>query len=258
MCKLIKNLFKRKEKKMGEMNPDYWNNKWPKAPIIYGGRALRGKDDRVGIDVKNFIKHNDEILQRIVSRYRLKNNDPDKTAHNVQKWVVRFLTYKYDNDTAKIPEFWQFPFETIHSKAGDCEDGAILIASLCRVAGVPSYRIKVAAGNVKTAPTAPTGGHAYAIYLANDGEWRILDWCFYEDSRLPISRKPLAKEGGYRNTYKDVWFTFNDEFSWNQKSLMVAGRIANDRAENSTNLMEDTTEEMNVDTILQDVDKKLK
>jgi hypothetical protein len=109
-------------------------------------------------------------------------------------------------------EYWQLPFETWASHIGDCEDGAILIAALAINAGIPSYRVKVAAGFVDTGTVS--GGHAYCIYLASDDEWRIIDWCFYQDYSVPVLQKPFAKNGGFNNYYKDVWFTFNDEYSW--------------------------------------------
>lgn len=237
----------------------YWNNKWPKAPIIYGGRALRGADlsKRIGVDVKIFITTNDEIEQQIIRRYGLVKESFDATALAIQRWVVNFLTYKYDEETSNVPEFWQFPFETIQSSFGDCEDGGILIASLMINAGIPPWRVKVAAGNVQVAPTAPMGGHAYAIYLASDDNWRILDWCYLEDSKLDILDKPLARNGGQRNAYKDVWFTFNNEYSWNQKALSIKGRVANDRADLSSNSLEEVLDEVDeLNLILEGIDKK--
>jgi hypothetical protein len=212
---------------------NYWDNKWPKAPIIYGGRVLRVGTERVGVDVRNFITPHDVMLQEIVRKYRLDRGDLNQRAHAVQKFVVKFLTYKYDDESQNCPEFWQFPFETLHSEIGDCEDGAILISSLCRAAGVPDWRVKVAAGYVQESPTAPQGGHGYAIYLADrkdssrGQEWVVLDWCYYQDSALAIEDKALAKNGGYKGCYKDTWFTFNDEFSWNQTSLKIGrGRVS--------------------------------
>ncbi len=247
------NLFKKKEEKvvkLSNLDPEFWNNKWPKAPIIYSGRTLKTANDKIGIDVKTFLTTNDEVLQAIVKKYGLKKATPNVTVLAVQKWVVRFLTYKGDDDTNKCPEFWQFPFETISSKVGDCEDGAILIAALCLNAGIPAFRIKVAAGYVQPEPTAPQGGHAYCIYLAEDDNWKIIDWCYYEDSMLPVDKKPLAKDGGQKNAYKDVWFTFNSEFSWNQTALTVGNRIAKDSTLPET--------AMQLDAILKDVDKKYK
>ncbi|MCK4481062.1 MAG: hypothetical protein KAV01_11080, partial [Candidatus Lokiarchaeota archaeon] len=46
----------------------------------------------------------------------------------------------------------------------------------------------------------------------------------------PIEEKPLARDGGTEGAYKDVLFTFNDEFSFAQTSLEVkGGRISNNR-----------------------------
>lgn len=221
----------------------YWNNKWPKAPIIYGGRALRGKEERIGVDVKNFITTNDAILEEIVKKYKLKKKNANDTAYAVQKFVVKFLTYKYDEESSNCPEFWQFPFESIQSGIGDCEDGAILITALLIQAGVEPHRCKVAAGNVKSSPTAPEGGHGYAIFLAdrpdtkNKQDWVILDWCYYEDSKIHPSKKPLARDGGYKGCYKKVWFTFNNEYSWNQESLTLSQRIS----EHHTKKLEEVT-----------------
>lgn len=212
---------------------EYWDKKWAQAPIIYNGRVLRVGKETVAVDVRNFITANDSMLDEVVKKYRLNRGSMNERAHAVQKFVVKFLTYKYDSESQDCPEFWQFPFETLHSKIGDCEDGAILIASLCRAAGIPEWRIKVAAGYVQSAPTAPQGGHGYAVYLADRPdtsrglEWVVLDWCYYEDSKYTCEQKALAKNGGYKKCYKETWFTFNDEASWNQKSLKISnGRIA--------------------------------
>lgn len=261
MC--FSKLFNRNKKEeenddMGRLNENYTNNKWPKSPIIYNGRALRGSKDRIGADVKGFISTNDEILKDIVSKYRLAKSDPDAAAWAVQKWVVKFLTYKYDEEQNNCPEFWQFPFESLQSEIGDCEDGAILITSLMIHSGVPAWRTKVAAGYVQSSPTAPQGGHAYNIYLANSGDWKICDWCYYEDSNLAIKDKPRAKDGGQKNAYKDVWFTFNNEYAWNQESLKLDGRISNDRAgvgqENKTDVL---IESISLEDIMINIDKKV-
>ncbi len=214
-------MFLFKKKTDSQLNKQHWENKWKKSPVIYNGRALRGKKDRIAIDVKNFITENDDMLQKIINDYNLKKRSYDDTALAIQRQVVRFLTYKYDSESSQVPEFWQFPFETLQSEIGDCEDGAILIASLLINAGVPAWRVKVAAGYVQAEPTAPQGGHAYCLYLADDNEFRILDWCYYQDSRIPIKDKPLAKDGGQRNAYRDVWFTFNNQHSWAGGPLTV-------------------------------------
>lgn len=99
----------------------------------------------------------------------------------------------------------------------NCEDMSILVASLMRNAGVPAYRIKVAAGWVVAGKNAPLGGHAYPIFLRKDEEWVTLDPCYYPND-LPVSQRVPVKNDP---NYKDVWFTFNDEYSWANKPVTV-------------------------------------
>ena len=227
----------------GEYGPDYWNNKWEKAPIIYTGRALRGKDyyKQIDADVKSFIKNNDAILHHVIDQAELKKGTFNETALTVQDFVNGFFKYKFDEETSDCPEFWQFPFESIQSGIGDCEDGAILTASLLINTGIPSYRVKVAGGGVLPDPVvAPSntelGGHAWCLYLADRPdskrglEWVILDWCYAPDPDVPIEEKPLAKNGGQQKGYKETWFTFNDEYSWAIDLTQIpTGRISNNR-----------------------------
>jgi hypothetical protein len=251
---------------------------------------------QLAIDVRQFILENDAVMKYIVDTYGLRKDTYDETVLAIQNFVIngeingvyaggdwkvhdqptdgvaadffkgkrKLLRYSYDDENFQTTEFWQFPFETIMQNVGDCEDGALLIASLAINAGVPAYRIKVAVGNVsnfeylrsqgKDVQLNPNlnpkyigtdirdiseGGHAYCIYLASDNNWRVIDWCYYQDAAVPVLQKPLAKNGGFGGCYLDTWFTFNSQHSWAQKSLEVAGRLsALDEAEDleATNL----------------------
>ncbi|MFW9873497.1 MAG: DUF4332 domain-containing protein [Candidatus Thorarchaeota archaeon] len=225
----------------GKYGPEYWNSKWEKAPIIYTARALRGESykKQIDADVKSFIKNNDAILWHVISHAKLRRETANETAWAIQKFVCDFLKYIGDDESAECPEFWQFPFESIQSEIGDCEDGAILIAGLLINVGIPSWRVKVVAAQVMTDPLFPSseeGGHAYCIYLADRPEssrkleWVILDWCYLQDPEKPIEKKPLARNGGQDGAYKEVWFTFNDKYSWAQSSFEVKeGRISRNR-----------------------------
>ena len=211
----------------------YWDNKWPKNTVIYSGRTLPKKNTVVGIDVTQFFDNHDALLQAIVQQFSLKKATPNDTALACQQFVVKYLNYLADSDNDGADEFWQFSFETIENGSGDCEDGAILMANLMINAGVPAWRVKVAAGFVQEAPTAPQGGHCYCLYLADrpDQEkqcaWLVMDWCYYEDSKTPVAQKPLAKDGGYKGCYKDVWFSFNGENCWSGGEIGVFdGRVA--------------------------------
>jgi hypothetical protein len=228
------NLFKKKKISTAETSSygeTYWNTKYPTSPIVYSGRTLKTNHSPIKIDVKNFICDNDNIILDVLKRNRLIKTSFNETALAIQKWVAKNIKYVADDTSNKCPEFWQFPFETLAGKIGDCEDGGILMASMLINAGIPAWRVKVAAGYVQEAPTAPQGGHAYCIYLADRPEsekkleWVVLDWCYYEDSATPIEKKPLAKNGGFNGCYKDTWFTFNNANSWNQTKLELDGRV---------------------------------
>lgn len=213
----------------------YWNNKYPSSPVIYSGRSPRVKADSFGIDVTEFLTTHDVILKQIVNDYNLVKSTANDTALAVQRWVVSFLTYVDDSKGKGTPECWQFPFETVQQGIGDCEDGAILTANLLINAGIPTWRVKVAAGYVQEAPTAPQGGHAYCLYLADvptDEKklaWKILDWCIV-DNRRTIIQTP---NGGKRisELKEGDWVIGYDEK--NQKpALTQIKKLGNRQAKN--------------------------
>jgi hypothetical protein len=135
----------------------------------------------------------------------------DRTAEQTPTRADRPINKAYD--------YWQFPFETLYSGFGDCEEGAILIAALAINAGIPSYKIRVAVGQMGSGSSSEGIAHVWCIYLASDNQWRVIDWCNGEDINegfsqtvaKPILQKMLAKNN---NTYGTVWFTFNNEYSW--------------------------------------------
>lgn len=214
-----------------KFNAKYWNDKYEKKPIIYACRTLKNANSLVEIDVKNFICENDELLKKYIQKYGLKKRTHNETALACQKFVVESIKYISDDENDKIYEYWQFPYETVVSQIGDCEDMAILVSSLMLTCGIPSYRVRVTCGYVKASPTAPTNGHAYCTYLADrdkdNQEWVILDACYYEDTELKCEDKPLLREGGYNNCYGEIWFSFNDEYSWTKDEVTIVSKIKN-------------------------------
>lgn len=207
-----------------------WNNKWKQSPVIYTGRTRKTEANlnsdstrQTKVDVRVFVCSNDSLLSNIILSNKLKvlnkkTNllDYDATALKIQQWVCSNIMYVSDDSQFQSYEYWQFPFETLETKSGDCEDGAILMASLMITAGIPRFRVKVAAG------TVDGGGHAWCLYLASDNNWRIMDWCYWQDSATPVLEKPLAKNGGVNNHYKTTWFTFNNEFSWSDNEIELS------------------------------------
>lgn len=211
----------------------YWNDKYPKNPVIYSGRSIpticptcesTTLKANLNIDVRTMISSDDHLMKTIIEHAKLKGDSHDQTMWNIQKWVVKNLAYVGDQQSGGTPEFWQFPFETIARCIGDCEDGAILIASLALNAGIPPFRVRVNAGFVQIAPTAPEGGHGYVTYLRESDNVHVaIDWCFYPDDATEIKDKTPFKDNPY---YKQIWFSFNNLYCWSEKQLNIQTRLA--------------------------------
>jgi len=190
-----------------ELQEDLWNNKWPKSNITYKAQGFN-------MDIRNMVLDKSRILEPVARRF---TNKYDTRALDILKHVASRITYVSDKVNYDTNEFWQSPEITYQKRSGDCEDGALLIASLLILSGIPSYRVKVCAGWVKSGDGQ--GGHAYCIYLADDQEWYILDWCYwYSESVKNFLIKPHKEQ---TDKYYDIWFTFNNEYSWSQKNLVV-------------------------------------
>jgi hypothetical protein len=200
-----------------------YHNKYPVVNKDYAGRPLPGtKDDRFFLDIRHFVWADDYFLSETAATMRGK--PLDEIAHAAQKYVVKELKYVGD-DTLGCSDYWMFPQETVCRGVGDCEDGAILMASLLlnAIPKAEHWRVRVVAGWVQAAPTAPKGGHAYVGYCReSDDRWVILDWCYLEDSRTAVKDKPLAKD---RAEYLDVWFSFNHLYSWSHEQRTMEGRV---------------------------------
>lgn len=202
---------------------NYWDNKYPKNPVIYKGRSIPQKVNgqiilrTLEIDVKTMLDINDSVIKNVINKNNLTGGSNDEKMFNIQSWVCKNLKYIGDNVSEGVVEYWQFPFETIKLGTGDCEDGALLIAALAVNMDVPSFRLRVVAGFVRPAPTAPQGGHGYVAYLReSDNQWVAVDWCYLPDPQVPIANKPILKNNP---VYKNMWFTFNNEYTWSQKEL---------------------------------------
>lgn len=215
------------------LDQNYWNTKWLKDDIIYEGRNLYSTKLQQSCDVRIFITSNESLLNYVLKTYSLVKETLNDTQLQIQRYVVQHIKYLSDEQQNFSPEFWQFPFETLETNIGDCEDGQILMQSLLIQQGIPNYRVKVQQGEVQTQPTQPAGGHGYCLYLQdidkNNQEWKILDWCYYEDSSIEMDKKPLAKNGGYGSYYKETWFTFNNIYQWSQTRLKINGRITKEK-----------------------------
>lgn len=171
---------------------EYWNNKRPKVESkTYPARRISGGKDNVYVDPRVFFNTYNSLPVMTGSN--------DEKALSAMRYVKNKITYTPDNTQFKFEEEWLFPFETLKLERGDCEDGAILIANILLHSGVPYWRIRLNAGDVKG------GGHCWCTYLReSDNQWIILDWCYWYKNDGTVYKDA--------EDYYNIWFSFNSNY----------------------------------------------
>lgn len=189
---------------------NYYNNKYPKQKINYKRTDTTGT---IKIDVRCFIQKNNYNYPEF------KGTD-DEIALESLKYVIKNVKYQSDTTTNNMSEYWQFPYQTLNSKIGDCEDGSLLLASIMLYNKIPSWKIRVNCGYVVNPYTNNTEGHAYTTYYCEETKtWITLDWCYLPDKTI-INKRVSYKDN---SIYNSVWFSFNDLYAWgNDADIRIA------------------------------------
>jgi len=181
------------------LNPKkYYNNKYPTEHIEYSGRVLPGSKTRFKVDVRDFFSLEDENLHNIIKSLRMANMSDNQKSLSLLKYVIQNFPYKSDSSNYGLGEFWCMPFESMKKGSMDCEDGAILLANLMTISGIPEWKIRINAGFVTEPITKIQVGHAYVTFFDEVKEkWVILDWCYYPNLKEISDREEYKKEKMY-------------------------------------------------------------
>ena len=199
------NLELKNKLKQFAVNPkeEELNNKYPKKVITYAGRTLANGKQMVDIDVRNFFTLYDENIKLIVDKF---SGDDDEKAVECLSWVIDNIKYITDKQQLGIEEEWMFPYETLITLKGDCDDGAILMANMIIISGVPYWKVRLTTGLVSNGD-----GHCYVTYYCEEQDsWKALDWCYFPN-KLPIAQRVEYKED---KLYNAVWFSWNVKFGF--------------------------------------------
>jgi len=184
----------------------YYNEKYPKKDIYYNGRVIPTTKSNIEIDLRNFFNPNDSKVRGIVDGLGISRLSDDEKALKCLLWVIDNIKYVGDEKKG-YSEFWQFAFETLYYKTGDCEDGAILLANMMLSSGIPYWKVRLSAGKVKE------GGHAYLTYYCEiEDRWVVLDWS-YSPSREKIRSRIDYKDD---KNYLGVWFSWNERYCFSK------------------------------------------
>ena len=185
----------------------YWNSKYPKQNIVYNGRwiTVNGVKKELNIDVRDYFCEYDSKIPIVVGTTN------DVKALNALKWVINNVKYVEDKKTFGEWEYWLMPWETLATRKGDCEDGAILMANIMLKSGVPYWRIRLNAGDVKG------GGHSYLTYCREtDNQFVTLDWCYWQNLKEMKNRKLHSEE----RDYYGIWFSWNQKYAFGKMNTM--------------------------------------
>jgi len=183
---------------------EYYNTKYPIQNIVY---RRTDKFGTTNIDVRNFIMPNDFNLPKFVGT-------DDEIAINSFKWIIENIRYVTDKTQYGLDEYWSFPYEVLNTKKDDCESGACLLASILIKNKIPSWKVRVTAGNVTNPFTKKIEGHAYVTYYYQAlDKWVVLDWCFLPNLDDFDKRKDYKEE----TNYLEIWFSFNDKGAWGKE-----------------------------------------
>lgn len=98
--------------------------RYPNRPLAEYARYIR---DGIGANVKDLAYFFREKTQ---SAYL----SPVQEVENVVS-MVRSIPYEFDHITRDVPDWANFPIETVYDMMGDCEDHAILAAAILHVLG---------------------------------------------------------------------------------------------------------------------------
>ncbi|HEX9975789.1 MAG TPA: transglutaminase-like domain-containing protein, partial [Dehalococcoidales bacterium] len=138
-------------------------------------------------DRQSFITPTDTTIsnkvQEIVGGYSDNVNERWGDYERLYRWVVNNMDYSYDTYTPYLPsslsgafewrkDFWRMPAETLADETGDCEDMALLLASMMKNYNQGKFAVWV----IEIASGVPGNPSHLAVAIpVQDGRLTILD-----------------------------------------------------------------------------------
>jgi len=142
------------------------------------------------------------------------------------KIIAGFVAEKIKYHAKKGNDPWLFPDETLFLKMGDCEDRALLIASLLAASGISSYNIRVVLGRLNSISKdniTTIHDHAWVMYKNEDGLWTLLEPLNIRDKGYKHELKSIPD-----NSVQPEKFDYEPFFLFNQHHLWAVNRQGTD------------------------------
>lgn len=159
-------------------------------------------------DIKTFVQTAPRASWELFTSRRERSFD--HRADMIAAFVSEEVAYRYGG--AYDP--WQFPDETLSVREGDCEDRALLIASLLLASGISSFNVRVALGELRlySNEARPRSfGHCWVMYKNEAGQWLVIEPTHARKQAPQRTPKGLATPtaADYR-----PYYLFNDVHLW--------------------------------------------
>lgn len=217
-ARIVRSYKNHQPEKYGE---EYWNNRIPKADVLFKARKLPGYQMHFSVDVRQMITINDSLIHKDLSEHSLLISNPEKCNDDIfriyhHSRIKEINPYFYEYDEKGFGcEFFMYPYELRQLQQGDCDDWGIELASYLISAGVPEWRVRCVVGL-----TYSGSGHLTVYVLADDLKtWYHLNsttpWSMVEEKGYTnLTDFPKSEDSNDRIGIKDVWFSFNNKYSW--------------------------------------------
>ena len=185
------------------------------------------------IDVREFLVSKDNAIMRRTLERDIREfieklpgaswdlfKSRDSGSFDLRAYVVtEFVSKKVEYRLTKGLDPWQFPDETLKLRSGDCEDRALLIASMLLASGISSFNVRMALGRFRAwfGRKHEDIDHVWVMYKDEAGKWQVIE----PAAHAPRREKP-DKEGE-RAAMPDSaeyipFFIFNDVHLWTMQS----------------------------------------
>jgi len=138
-------------------------------------------------DRQSFINPSNSLVSakvlEVTGGYSGDVSDYWRDCERLYRWVVSNISYSYDSYMPILPEsisggliwqqdYWRMPEETLEDETGDCEDMAVLLASMLRSYNEGKYQIWVL---VIRSSVPEAKGHVAVAFPVQGGKLAILD-----------------------------------------------------------------------------------
>lgn len=189
----------------------------------YDGRLA--KDVKHALEVED-ISVIDSLCENITKVMNFKDEEPAQIIEAVMRYFLSKWTYISDIEYYNKSEYWAPADVSAVTLKGDCDDLAILmhivIRNLFDRYGLEDYkwRLKITGGLV-----AGEGGHAFNIWLHDDGEWYAVESTYYLKESL--ARTWLKTPIKNNNLYRVFWGFARPDRSWKGYNLNSLESIEN-------------------------------